>query len=159
VFRRTGERFQPTLNGGNMNFKFNDMRMKSRSRLLIPLTISFFVMCAVLQAGAATLDAKAARGLLSDHMMASDDIAGSGYYYWSWNSDGTVCMRLKDKNGSCADTGPWKLQGDRVCYEFTWWGKGSGFDSACFRIVDLGKGRYEALQDNGMTLLHFHMTK
>jgi hypothetical protein len=104
---------------------------------------------------AATLDAKAARDLISGHMWQQKRIAGPGYIYWSWKSDGTVCLRLDEKTGSCADTGRWKLDGDRMCYEITWWEKSSGGNSGCFRIVNKGNGRYETLQDNGLTLYVF----
>ncbi|MDH3282356.1 MAG: hypothetical protein OEQ18_14670 [Gammaproteobacteria bacterium] len=133
--------------------------MKIRSRLLIPFLISFFTLCASLQAAAATLDAKAARRLISDRMWQQKAPAGPGYIYWSWKSDGSVCLRTEDENGKCADTGRWKLDGDRLCYELTWWGASAGRKSACFRISDQGKGRYEALQDNGLTFFTFSVVK
>lgn len=34
-----------------------------------------------------------------------------------------------------------------------------GVKSACFRISDKGKGRYETLQDNGFTFFEFSLVK
>jgi hypothetical protein len=137
--------------------------MKTASSLRWRITSAMLLVSAAFLSSslvaAANLDGKAARELLSDRMMQSKNVAGEGFYYWSWKSDGTVCMHLLEKTGACADTGRWKVERDRVCYEFTWWGKESGFGSACFRISDLGKGRYEALQDNGLTLFEFMIAK
>jgi hypothetical protein len=46
-----------------------------------------------------------------------------------------------------------------MCYELTWWGASMGRKSACFRIVDKGKNRFEALQDSGFTLFEFSVIK
>jgi hypothetical protein len=107
------------------------------------------------QAATATLDAKAARSLISDRVWQIKKKNAAGHDYWSWKSDGSVCVRLSEKTGKCADTGRWKLDGERLCYELTWLGVTWGMKSACFRISDRGKGRYEGLQDNGFTLFEF----
>ena len=129
--------------------------MKIRSRLQIPLMISLFALCAGLQAADATLDAKAAKSLISGHTWRQPQPHGNAILHWSWNSDGSVCLRTEGATGKCADTGRWKLDGGRLCYDLTWWGKSIGRDSACFRISDKGGKRYEALQDNGLTLFEF----
>ena len=67
---------------------------------------------------------------------------GTTTSYWTWNSDGAVCLRLNDKTGTCADTGKWRLEGERVCYELTWYGEAYQLKSACFRIADKGQDRY-----------------
>ena len=108
-----------------------------------------------LQAIAANLDATAAKPLVNDRMWQQPQAHGSGQLFWAWKSDGTACLRTDGKTSKCADTGKWKLEGDRLCYELTWWGKSSGRNSACFRINDHGKGQYEAIQDNGITLFEF----
>lgn len=133
--------------------------MKIQSRLLIPFLISFFTLCASLPAAAATLDAKAAKSLISNRTWQQSAAHGPGTVFWSWKSDGSVCLRTDGMTGKCADEGHWKLGGDRLCYELTWWGKSMGRDSACFRITDHGKGRYEALQDNGLPLFDFSVVK
>jgi len=132
------------------------------TRTLQIAAAAVFVLAAVLlpsQIAAATLDGKAAGNLLSGRDMASKNVAGEGFYYWTWNADGSVCMRLQEKNGKCADTGTWKVERDRVCYAFTWWGKSSGFAANCFRISEDAKGHYEAIQDNGMRLFEFTVGK
>jgi len=133
--------------------------MKISSRLAIPLMISFFALCANFQAAAATLDSNAARSLISDHTWQQPSYSGPGSNYWSWKSDGSLCLRTEDKKNKCADTGHWKLDAERLCYELTWWGASDGRNAACFRITDLGKGRYEALQDSGFTLFEFSVVE
>jgi hypothetical protein len=107
------------------------------------------------QAFAANLDATATKVLTNNRMWQQPQAHGSGQLFWAWKSDGTVCLRTDGKTSKCADTGKWKLEGDRLCYELTWWGKSSGRNSACFRVHDRGKGKYEAIQDNGLELFHF----
>lgn len=107
----------------------------------------------------ATLDAKAAQNVTSDRVWQVKKHRGPGYDYWSWNSDGSVCVRLGEKTGKCADAGTWKLDGERLCYKLTWWGENQGLKSACFRISDQGKGHYGALQDNNLTFLEFSVVK
>lgn len=63
------------------------------------------------------------------------------------------------KTGKSADTGIWKLDGDRLCYELTSYGKTMGRQSACFRIADRVKGLDEAVQDNGFTLFKFSLVE
>lgn len=71
---------------------------------------------------AATLDAKAAKNLISDRIWQQKNPHGPGLKYWSWKSDGSVCLRTDDKTGKCADTGHWKLDGVRLCYDVAWAG-------------------------------------
>ena len=133
--------------------------MKTWSRLPIPFLIVFFALGAGFQADAATIDAKAARTLISDRVWQQQRRTSSEYVYWSWKSDGSVCLRLEDKNSKCDDTGHWKLDGDRLCFEITWYLKSTGGNSACVRIVDKGKGRYEAVSDNGLTFFEFSVVE
>ena len=133
--------------------------MKIPLRLVIPFLTSFLALAASLQAAAATLDSEAAKSLITGRMWQQPQPHGTGQLYWSWNSDGSVCLRTDGKTGNCADTGTWKLDGDRICYKLTWYGKTSGRQSACFRISDKQKGLYEALQDNGLTLFEFSVVK
>ena len=140
-----------------MNAKFNENRDRRRAPLLTLAMISFFVLCVAFPAGAATLDAKAVRSLTSDRVWQMK--LGSGYVYWSWRSDGSVCLRVGENSGKCADTGTWKLADDHLCYELTWWGASGGYKSACFRVSEREKGWYDALQDNGLSLFEFSVMK
>lgn len=133
--------------------------MKIASQPAIPSLILLFAMCAALPASAATLDAKAARSLVSDRMWQQKTTSGPNFRYWSWKSDGSVCLRARGKTDECGDTGRWKLDAERLCYDLTWGGLTYGVKSACFRISDQGKGRYEALQDNGLTLFEFTLVE
>ena len=133
--------------------------MRFQSRLPIPLMILLFAPCAGLQAAATTLDAKAANNLISDRVWRQQAAHGPGMIFWSWKSDGSVCLRTDEADTKCADTGRWTLENDRMCYELTWWGASMGRKSACFRIVDKGKNHFEALQDTGFTLFEFSVVK
>jgi len=136
-----------------------DKAMNTSSRRQTAVLISFFALCTGIQAAAATLDAEAAKSLISGRMWQQPQPHGTGQLYWSWNADGSVCLRTDGKTSKCADTGTWKLGGDRLCYKLTWYGKASGRQSACFRISDKQKGLYEALQDNGLTLFEFSVVE
>jgi len=105
------------------------------------------------------LGAKAANDVISGRTWQANKVAASGQSYWTWKSDGSVCLREGSKSGKCDDTGRWKLEGDRFCYELTWWGKSIGLDSACFRIADQGKGHYLGIKDNGLEGLSFSVLK
>jgi len=112
-----------------------------------------------LPAMAENLDAKSARNLISGHMWAIKSSISSSPHHWTWNADGTVCTRIYEKTGPCVDTGTWRLEGARMCFQLTWWGSDSGFQFGCYRITDLGKARYGALQDNGLTFFEFTVVK
>lgn len=129
-------------------------RQCARACLLVPL-----LCCAMSSPLAATLDSKTASALVSGRTWQLKKPRGPGYDYWSWNADGSLCMRLGEKTGNCADTGRWKLEGERLCYELTWWGAETKMKSACFRVSDLGKDHYGALQDNGLNLFEFSPVK
>lgn len=105
------------------------------------------------------LDAKATKSLVSNHMWQTPIIGGPGHYFWFWKSDGTVCLRQNEKAGKCLDTGTWKLKGNRLCYELTWYGSGLGLKSRCLRVVDKGKGHYEEMEESGLSTLKFSVVK
>ena len=79
--------------------------------------------------------------------------------YWTWNSDGSVCLRLNEKTGNCADTGKWRLDGERVCYELTWYGQAGRGKSLCFGIAEKGGGRYAWILENGELTREFTVLK
>jgi hypothetical protein len=133
--------------------------MKIRRLPQACLTILLLAMAFGLQAEAPPLDAKAARDLVSDRQWQQPQAHGSGQLFWSWKADGSACLRTDGAGGQCADTGRWTLEGNRMCYELTWWGKSSGRNPACFRILDKGNARFEAMQDNGLTLFEFTVVR
>jgi hypothetical protein len=141
-----------------MNSKLNDNETKGRLRQFVLVAISLFVICAALPTGAATLDAKAARNVISGHTLQIKFTSGT-VAFWSWGSDGSLCPRASDKDSDCIDKGTWKLDGKRVCYELTWLGETEGFKSHCFRVADHGQGHYEALSDNGLTFWEFSVVE
>ncbi len=68
---------------------------------------------------------------------------------WSWNKDETVCLRVGDTEGKCADTGTWVINDNVICYKLTWWGEASGVRENCITAQALGDGRYETLAHGG----------
>ena len=101
------------------------------------------------------LDAGAAKALIVNRTWEQQAAHGPGKVYWTWKSDGSVCLRTDGPKGKCMDTGKWKLEDNRMCYELTWWGASVGRKAACFRITDKDKNRYEAIQDTGFSLFEF----
>ena len=79
---------------------------------------------------------------------------------WSWGADNTVCFRLANPIGDCADTGTWTINGGVMCYELTWWGEGADVRTNCFTVNALGDGRYKTLYHGGAmvsTFFHFRV--
>ncbi len=68
---------------------------------------------------------------------------------WSWNKDETVCLRVGDTEGICADTGPWSINDNVICYELTWWGEAVGDRKNCFTVQAHSNGRHETLYHGG----------
>jgi hypothetical protein len=63
------------------------------------------------------------------------DAQERGYGYWSWNEDGSVCLRKNDPTGDCDDTGTWAIEGNFICYELEWWGESEGLRVACISVI------------------------
>jgi hypothetical protein len=78
---------------------------------------------------------------------------------WSWNKDETVCLRVGDTEGKCADTGTWVINDNVICYELTWWGGTVGERKTCFTAQALGDGRYETLFHGGAMVSTFYYFK
>jgi hypothetical protein len=57
------------------------------------------------------------------------------------------------------DTGRWKLNGDSVCYDLSWWGKSGGYNARCVRVSGKGDGRYEMIPVDGVTTFDFTILK
>ena len=78
---------------------------------------------------------------------------------WSWNKDNTVCLRVGDTKGKCADTGTWKINDNVICYELTWWGKARDIKKTCFTTQARGDGRYETLYHGSTMVSTFYFFK
>lgn len=118
--------------------------MTIRSGLLVSLPVLLFSLSAAQQAAAQNLDADMAKKVMLDKTWARKNVGGQKSF-WSWSSDGTVCIRLFERSGKCDDTARWWMDGENVCYEAQWWGGNLGLKSSCFRIVDAGNGRYDGI--------------
>lgn len=130
--------------------------LKGRSGAALFFAIAAFSLCAPVAAD--TLDAKTLSGLVSGHTWQEVNSVGGGYLYWAWNPDGSVCLR-QEATGSCMDTGRWKLDGDSVCYELSWWGKSGGYNARCNRVASKGDGRYQMIPVDGVTTFDFTILK
>ena len=104
---------------------------------------------------AETLNADNLKKILVDRIWAEKGMAGPAENYWEWKADGSVCVRMFEKTGSCDDVGRWKLEADRVCYKLGWWGSDSGETSKCVRISEPTTGRYETLDDYNVPVFEF----
>ena len=71
---------------------------------------------------------------------------------WEWKPDGSVCGRDRylDKDEPCTDVGKWRLEGNRLCWQYTWWPTSGGmgyYKAACFRIEGTGERKYLLIND------------
>ena len=69
--------------------------------------------------------------------------------YWTWSGDDSVCVRVFEPDGDCADTGTWTINGEALCYELTWFGEGYDVRKNCVTVHPLGDGRYDARYHGG----------
>jgi hypothetical protein len=102
-------------------------------------------------AAAQALDGAAIQKLALQGMWVADKNWGN----WSWNDNKTVCLRLLKKDGKCADTGTWNINGNVMCYKLTWWGKSYDITENCFTIQALKNNQYEALYHGGAMVSRF----
>jgi hypothetical protein len=117
--------------------------------------LAFIAPLAVTPVAADTLDTDSAKQVL-DRTWVQNRSAGPGAHYWTWKSDGTVCVRLYDaRQPNCDDVGQWTLKAGRVCYEMGWWSGGQADKSGCFRITQPSDTRYQAVRDDEVPLFRF----
>jgi hypothetical protein len=70
---------------------------------------------------------------------------------WDFNADWSLCGRLRGaKAGTrCADTGKWRLQGDLICWDFTWLGETDNYKSVCARAHKVDETTYVLTDQSG----------
>ena len=131
----------------------------SIARKGLPVAFSFSAMFLASPSGAADLGSDAVKNLVGGKMWTTEKMLNSNQLRsFEWKKDGTVCLRLGSTSGKCDDSGTWRIDGDRVCWEFTWWMKSQDMASACLGVAELGKGRYEAKMASGLRLMDFTVT-
>ncbi len=135
--------------------KRNQSRLNRRGKHLSSLGLALVLLISS-QAAAETLDSAALEKLALQGTWASENRARGN---WSWNKDKTVCLRIGDTEGNCADTGTWVINNNVICYELTWWGETMGNRKACFTTQALGGGRYELLHHGGAMVSTFFYFK
>ncbi len=123
--------------------------------IMLVFAYAVVTLLTVTPLAAETLNADGVKKILVGKIWAQKGIAGPGENYWEWKADGSVCVRLFEKTGSCDDVGPWKLEADRVCYKLEWWGGYAGDTPKCVRISEPTTGRYETLDDNNVPVIEF----
>ncbi len=132
----------------------------SNTRKLLSGGLVTVAMLAALPAGAKDLDADSVRKLASGKTWSTAKMAQSTQpVSFEWKADGTVCLRLGETSGKCADSGTWKVVDQRICYEMTWWLKSYDLMSACLSVADLGHGSYEAKIPSGTSVFQFTVAK
>lgn len=128
----------------------------SITRKWLSVAFSFSTMLLASASGAADLASDAVKNLVGGKMWVTENMLNSRQLRsFEWKKDGTVCLRLGSTSGKCDDSGTWRIDGARVCWEFTWWMKTYDMASACLGVAELGKGRYEAKMANGGTFMEF----
>ena len=107
-------------------------------------------------AAAQELDGSAVKDLALQGIWVAEE---HSYGYWSWNEDGSVCLRINDPTSDCQDTGTWAIDGDFICYELEWWGEAYGQRAACISVVAHEGRPYEVIfQADAMNSTMFNFT-
>ncbi len=73
--------------------------------MIHPRLVLVFAVLVGVQARADKLDAEVTKKIPLDETWAVQEFDGPGHFYWTWNSDGTLCLRLHEETGDCDDTG------------------------------------------------------
>lgn len=63
--------------------------------------------------------------------------------YWEWKADGSICVRLTEKTGSCDYSGSWKADDDRICYKLDKFDGEADDASRCIFVSEQTTGRYD----------------
>ncbi len=121
------------------------------------IVLTFLAALALAPAAAQMLDADSTKKLVVGETWVQPSMAGPGNSYWSWNVDGTLCVRLFDSTqNTCDDTGKWTMDAGRVCYQLGWWNVSESRDKfGCFRVSNLDRGAHAAIGDDGFVMFEF----
>jgi hypothetical protein len=124
--------------------------------LLLPASFALAVSMALAQEPAGVLTSEQLLSLARGNTWAIKIGGGGGDLaeFWDFNADGSVCGRLTGAKPrtKCADVGKWKVQGDTICWDFTWHGQTYGYKSVCARArtADAAdKSAYVLIDQNG----------
>ena len=144
-------------NAPNKNHRIRQSKASNREKRLASLGLMLTLgLLAYSTAEAQELDKAAIQELvLRGTWVAEVSEVGN----WSWNNDKTVCLRIGDIGGKCADTGTWAIKDNVICYELTWWGESNDDRKACFTVQAHGDGRYETLYHGGAMVSTFYYFK
>ena len=129
--------------------------------MMVVFTYVLVTLLTVTPLAAATLNVDSVKKVLIGKIWAERGKGPFSESFWEWKEDGSLCLRLFEKTGSCDYVGHWKLEADRVCYILERTAGKSGTKSRCVRISESTTGRYgyEALDDNNVPVFKFAMLK
>jgi hypothetical protein len=137
------------------------MRILASSFVSLAFVVSFG---ATAQTSASDLTAEELKTVVTGktwaiHFGSEDTIKDPGRAaYWDFNADGSVCGRLHGSKAKtkCADTGKWKLQGDLLCWDFTWMGESRDYKSLCGHARKAEGKTYQLVEQNGRMTVPFY---
>jgi hypothetical protein len=79
--------------------------------------------------------------------------------FWEWHADNTVCLRVNSAEGDCDDHGTWSLDGNVLCYELEWYGRGEDVRKNCFTVHALDDNKYKTVLSGGAVESMFFVFK
>ena len=135
--------------------------MKQRTIMLV-FAYAVVTLLTVTPLAAATLNADGVKKVLVGKIWAEKGLGGLfSESFWEWKADGSICLRLFEKTGTCDYKGYWELKADRVCYILERRAGLAGTKSKCIRIAEpkAGEYEYEALDDNNALVFEFTVLK
>ena len=132
-----------------------------QSTIVLVFAYAVVTLLSVTPLAAGTLNADAVKKVLVGKIWAERGKGPFSESFWEWKEDGSICLRLFEKTGSCDYKGHWNLEADRVCYILERRAGLSGTKSKCIRISEpkAGEFEYEALDENNALVFEFTVLK
>ncbi len=136
-----------------------DIMKKCAIMLVFAYAVVTFLTVTPLAAG--FLNADGVKNILVNKIWVEKGKGPFSETFYEWKEDGSVCVRLFEKIGSCDYVGHWELEANRVCYILERRASKSGTKSKCARISKstTGPHTHEALDDNNVTVFKFTVAK
>lgn len=139
--------------------------MKNVTRYILMMLV-FYLTLPMTAALSQALKADEIKPLVNDktwEMVFKNSGAKTGtfarIFFWDWKQDGTICARLisAPKNDACADQGRWRLDGNHLCWELTWFEKAAGLNKQCISVHRVPERGFQAQlrQHPGLELFNF----
>ena len=124
----------------------------SRTSFLAQLTL-FAASAALAQTPGTDLSADDVKALVTDKVWNITIGGGDPNVtaFWDFKADGSLCGRLRGgtAGSKCADDGKWKIQGDALCWDFSWIGDQYGYKSTCRKVRKLDTASFQLIDPTG----------